>query len=206
MITLTIAIIAITCLISFNAFSNTKMMDEFIFHPPAVTRNNQWYRFITCGFVHADFMHLAFNMFTLYFFGSSWETVYVNYLGVEKYWYLIFYFTALVVSELPSFFKNKNNYNYYSLGASGAVSAIVFSMILLSPWSTLYVFVFPVPAIVYAFLYIGYSIYMGKKGGDNVNHDAHLWGALYGVVFSIALQPSIINIFLSQLMQPKFNF
>jgi len=206
MITLTIAIIAITCLISFNAFSNTKMMDEFIFHPPAVTRNNQWYRFITCGFVHADVMHLAFNMFTLYFFGSSWETVYVNYLGVEKYWYLIFYFTALVVSELPSFFKNKNNYNYYSLGASGAVSAIVFSMILLSPWSTLYVFVFPVPAIVYAFLYIGYSIYMGKKGGDNVNHDAHLWGALYGVVFSIALQPSIINIFLSQLMQPKFNF
>jgi len=206
MITLTIAIIAITCLISFNAFSNTKMMDEFIFHPPAVTRNNQWYRFITCGFVHADVMHLAFNMFTLYFFGSSWETVYVNYLGVEKYWYLIFYFTALVVSELPSFFKNKNNYNYYSLGASGAVSAIVFSMILLSPWSTLYVFIFPVPAIVYAFLYIGYSIYMGKKGGDNVNHDAHLWGALYGVVFSIALQPSIINIFLSQLMQPKFNF
>ncbi|MFY7898820.1 MAG: rhomboid family intramembrane serine protease [Chitinophagaceae bacterium] len=206
MITITIAIIAITCLLSFNAFSNSKMMDELIFHPPAITHNKQWYRFITCGFVHADIMHLAFNMFTLYFFGKSWETVYINYLGVEKYWYLIFYFSALIVSEIPSYLKNRNNYNYYSLGASGAVSAIVFSMILLMPWSTLYVFVFPIPAIVYAFLYIGYSIYIGKKGGDNVNHDAHLWGAIYGVIFSVALKPEVLGYFLNQLANPSFNF
>ena len=202
---MTILIIAVTCLVSFPAFSNNKLMGDLIFYPPAITNENQWYRFITSGFIHADTMHLAFNMFTLYFFGSSWETAYIGYLGVGKIWYIVLYLGALIVSQLPSYLKNRNNYRYRSLGASGAVSAIVFSMILLTPWSTLYVFVIPVPAIIYAILYLGYTIYMGKKGNDNVNHDAHLWGALFGIIFSVALKPEVISIFISAITHPHFG-
>ena len=189
-------------MVSFSCFSNQKLMGELIFYPPAITNNNQWYRFITSGFIHADTMHLAFNMFTLYFFGTSWETAYIQYLGVGKLWYIILYLGALIVSQVPSYLKNRNNYRYSSLGASGAVSAIVFSMILLMPWSTLYVFILPVPAIIYAVLYVGYSIYMSRKGGDNVNHDAHLWGALFGIIFSIALRPEVLELFLEAITHP----
>jgi len=205
MITITIIIIAITCLVSYLSFSNEKLMDDLIFYPPAITRDNQWYRFVTSGFIHADMMHLGFNMLTLYFFGRNWEIVYTDYLGVSKLWYPILYFSALIVSQIPSYLKNRNNYYYRSLGASGAVSAIVFSMILLMPWSTLYVFIIPVPAIVYAVFYLGYSVYMSKKGGDSVNHDAHLWGAIFGIIFSIALHPEVLTIFLQEMSHPHFN-
>ncbi len=205
MITITVIIIAITCLVSYLAFSNEKLMEDLIFYPPAITRDHQWYRFITSGFIHADMMHLGFNMLTLYFFGKNLEFVYTEYFGVNKFWYLLLYFGALIVSQIPSFIKNKNSYYYRSLGASGAVSAIVFSMILLMPWSTLYVFIIPVPAIVYAIFYLGYSIYMSKKGGDSINHDAHIWGAIFGITFSIALHPEVLSIFLNELSHPHFN-
>ena len=202
MITITLVIVAITCIVSFLSFSNEKMMDELIFYPPAITRDNQWYRFITSGFIHADIQHLAFNMFTLYFFGKNWESAYNDYLGLGKIWYIILYLGALVVSQMPSYIKNRNNYHYRSLGASGAVSAIVFSMILLMPWSTLYVFILPVPAIIYAVLYLGYTIYMSRKGGDSINHDAHLWGAIFGIIFSIVLKPEVVSIFLEAITPP----
>lgn len=205
MITITLIIIAITCLVSFLAFSNEKLINQLIFYPPAITRDNQWYRFITSGFIHADIQHLAFNMFTLYFFGRSWEYAYCGELGVGEIWYVILYLGALVTSQIPSYLKNRNNYHYRSLGASGAVSAIVFSMILLMPWSTLYVFIIPLPAIIYAILYLGYTIYMSKKGGDYINHDAHLWGAIFGIAFSIALKPEVISIFLQAITHPHFN-
>jgi membrane associated rhomboid family serine protease len=144
MLTITLIIVAITCLVSFLSFSNEKLMGDLIFYPTAITNNNQWYRFITSGFIHADIQHLAFNMFTLYFFGKSWEFAYVEELGVSEKWYVIMYLGALIVSQIPSYLKNRNNYRYSSLGASGAVSAVVFSMILLMPWSTLYVFILPV--------------------------------------------------------------
>ncbi len=206
MLTLTLIIVAITCLVSFIAFSNGKLMEDLIFYPPAITNNNQWYRFITSGFIHADIQHLAFNMFTLYFFGRNWEFAYVGELDVRATWYIILYLGALVASQIPSYLKNKNNYRYSSLGASGAVSAVVFSNILLMPWSTLYVFILPVPAIIYAILYLSYTIYMGKRGGDNVNHDAHLWGAIFGIAFSIALRPEVVGIFLQSMAHPHFNF
>ena len=205
MITITIIIIAITCLVSYLSFSNEKLMDDLIFYPPAITRDHQWYRFVTSGFIHADMMHLGFNMLTLYFFGRNWEIVYTEYLGVSKLWYVILYFSALIISQIPSYLKNRNNYYYRSLGASGAVSAIVFSMILLMPWSTLYVFIIPVPAIIYAVFYLGYSVYMSRKGGDSVNHDAHLWGAIFGIIFSIALHPDVLTIFLQEMSHPHFN-
>jgi membrane associated rhomboid family serine protease len=203
--TLTLAIIIITCLISFGAFSNAKLVNDLIFYPPAVTHNKQYYRFITSGLIHADTTHLAFNMITLYFFGRAWESVYVGMLGVEKYMFIVFYVLALIVSQVPSYLKHKNDHSYSSLGASGAVSAIVFSMILIAPWQTFYIFILPVPAIIYAVLFLGFSVYMGRKGGDNINHDAHLWGALAGVVFTLILRPKVLNFFLSQLMHPKFD-
>lgn len=205
MITLNIIIIAITCLVSYLAFSNETLMDKLIFYPPSITRDNQWYRFITSGFIHADMMHLGFNMLTLYFFGRNLEYIYSSYFGVSQLWYLTLYISALIVSQIPSFLKNKNNYYYKSLGASGAVSAIVFSMILLMPWSTLYVFIIPVPAIIYAIFYLGYSVYMSRKGGDSINHDAHIWGAVYGIIFSIALHPDVLNIFFQEMSHPHFD-
>ncbi len=205
MITITLVIVAITCIVSFLSFSNEKMMEELIFYSPAITRDNQWYRFITSGFIHADIQHLAFNMFTLYFFGKNWESAYNDYLGLDKIWYIVLYLGALIVSQIPSYLKNTNNYHYRSLGASGAVSAIVFSMILLMPWSTLYVFVLPIPAIIYAVLYLGYTIYMSRKGGDSINHDAHLWGAIFGIIFSVVLKPEVVSIFLEAITHPHFG-
>lgn len=205
MLPLTIIIVATTCITSYIALNNEKVMGDFIFNPSYITNDRQWYRFLSSGFIHADLPHLGFNMFTLYFFGTSWEQAYIDYLEVHPSWYIIMYLSAIVVSSIPSYLKQKNNYHYYSLGASGAVSAIVFSMILLMPWSTLYVFFFPVPAIIYAFLYLGYTFYMSKKGGDSINHDAHLWGAIYGIVFSLVLRPSVASIFLTQILHPKFS-
>lgn len=205
MFTITLVIILITCITTFIAFSNENLMDELIFYPPAITRDSQWYRFITSGFIHNDIQHLAFNMFTLYFFGNNWEAAYNDYLGLGKIWYLVLYLGALIVSQIPSYLKNRNNYHYRSLGASGAVSAIVFSMILLMPWSTLYVFVLPVPAIIYAVLYLSYTIYMSRKGGDSINHDAHLWGAIFGIIFSIILKPEVGSMFLNAITHPHFG-
>jgi membrane associated rhomboid family serine protease len=92
------------------------------------------------------------------------------------------------------------------LGASGAVTAVLFSFILLAPWQTLYVFFLPVPAIIFAALYVGYSIYMDRKGGDNVNHSAHLWGAVWGIAFTLLMDPNVLPHFLDQLMKPSFGF
>ncbi len=201
---LTITIIVITIGLSLLAFNNAKMMNDLIFHPYSVVRQNQYYRFLTSGFLHADFAHLAFNMFTLYFFGRVWEQVYIGFMDVPRYMYLVLYIAAMVVADIPSYLRHKDDYNYRSLGASGAVSAVVFSMILYSPWSTLYVFFLPMPAIVYALLFLGYSIYMDKKGGDRINHGAHLWGAIFALVFTVAIKPGIVQIFLHQLLNPNF--
>jgi len=202
--TITIAIIILTAVISFTAFNNEKITNDLIFWPPMIKEKNQYYRFITSGFIHADIAHLAFNMITLYFFGRAMELFFVAKIG--KVGFLLFYIAGIIVSEIPSYIRHRNNYNYRSLGASGAVSAVLFSFILLAPWQTLYVFFLPVPAIIFAALYIGYSIYMDRKGGDHVNHSAHLWGAVWGIAFTIIMEPSVVSHFLEQLMNPSFGF
>ncbi|SRR5579871_3018113 len=204
--TITITIIIITCLISVAGFSNPKIINELIFWPPVIAKRKQYYRFVTCGFVHANFMHLAFNMFTLYFFGRVMEVYYMGRLGLQHYYFLVLYIGALIVSVLPTYFKQKNNYNYRSLGASGAVCAVLFAFILLEPWQTIYIFFIPVPAIIYAVLFLVYSMYMSRKGGDYINHDAHFYGALFGIVLTIVLRPQVIDIFLNQLSHPHFDF
>jgi len=198
----TLAIILITCAVSFLAFKNDKLINDLILWPPAINRGKQYYRLITYGFIHADGMHLLFNMITLYFFGRLIERFISDYIGLIGF--VVFYLSAIVISILPTYIKNVNNPSYRSLGASGAVSAVLFAFVLLQPWTTILIFFIPCPAIIYAVLYIAYSIYMDRQGTDNVNHSAHLWGAAYGVLFIAAMEPRVIGAFLAQLAQPRF--
>ncbi len=207
MYSITTIILVLTCLVSFLAFNNSRLMETLIFWPPAVNIKHQYYRFVTCGLIHADLLHLLFNMVTLYFFGRGLELLYRGELGLEGYYYPLLYISALIVANIPSYIKHKDDYNYRSLGASGAVCAILFAVILIRPWESLFLFGlrdFKIPAILYSVLFLGYSIYMSKRGGDNVNHDAHLWGSLYGVVFTILVHPGIIPHFINEISNPRF--
>jgi membrane associated rhomboid family serine protease len=206
MFTITLSIIVLTCLISVTAFSNNKIFDDLIFWPPAISVRHQYYRFFTCGLIHADFTHLAFNMFTLFFFGRIMEAHYMGELGLPHYTYLILYVGAVVVANIPTYIKKRDDYGYRSLGASGGVCAVLFAFVLLRPWATIQVLILPIPAIIYAGLFLAYSAYMSRKGGDNVNHDAHFWGALFGVAFTIAVHPDVVNTFLSEISHPRFDF
>ena len=199
---ITLIILAITCVVSFIAFSNRKVMDDLILWPPAISRSKEYHRLVTYGLVHADAGHLLFNMITLFFFGRQIERFYTDELGT--FGFALFYIGGLVVSILPTYLRNRGNPNYRSLGASGAVSAVLFAYVLLAPWSRIIVFVVPMPAIVYAVLYTAYSIYMDKRGQDNVNHSAHLWGAAYGVVFTLLVNPRVLPYFLGALSHPRF--
>ena len=196
----TIGIIVVTGLVSWLAFSNEKLLQRLLLWPPAVTRGRQFHRFLTYGFVHGDFMHLAFNMITLYFFGRLMEGFYGDYLGPLGF--LGFYLSALVVSALPSYLRHRNDPEYATLGASGAVSAVLFAFILLQPWQIIYVYVIPVPAIIYAVLYVGYSIYAERKQADQINHSAHLAGAAYGVLFTVLMEPRVLGHFWQTLLSP----
>ncbi|WP_026470850.1 rhomboid family intramembrane serine protease [Alkanindiges illinoisensis] len=193
----TLTLILITCLLSFIAFGNRMVMNRLIMWPPAM-RRGQFDRFITYGFVHADGTHLLFNMITLYFFGRAIEAFYRPYFAGMGF--ILFYLAALVVAMLPSYFKHKNDPNYLSLGASGAVSAVLFAYILFAPWSLIFVFFIPMPAIIYALLYTAYTVYSARRGQDNINHSAHLWGAGFGVIATIAIEPRLVPRFMQELL------
>lgn len=195
-------IIIVTVIISMIAFSNQGLFQRLMFWSPGVNQG-QIDRFITHGFVHADMGHLFVNMFTLYFFGSVIEQFYTIFAG--QYGYLFFYLAAICMAILPSYLNNRRNPNYASVGASGAVSAVLFAYVLLAPWSLIYLFaVIPIPAIVFAIAYVAYGISAQRKGGSRINHSAHLWGALFGVIFTIAVEPGVFTRFLSLLLNPSF--
>lgn len=199
---ITLALIALTCAVSIPAFSNPKLIQKLLFWPPAVQRG-EVYRLVTHGFVHGDGAHLLFNMITLYFFGRVMEPFMAQYIG--SLGFALFYVSAIVVAILPSYLHHLRDPNYRSLGASGAVSAVLFAYILLAPWSMLYVFFFPVPAIVFAVAYTAYGFYASARGGDNINHSAHLWGAGYGILFALFMEPRLAPHFWQQLLQPSFG-
>jgi membrane associated rhomboid family serine protease len=203
MAVVTYVLIAVTALVSYLAFNNARLMDRLILWPPAIDRHRQYDRLVTHGFIHADMTHLLFNMITLFFFGRAVEQVFVERIGV--FGFAAFYLSAIVMAILPTYFRHQHDRNYRSLGASGAVSAVLFSYILFAPWTLIFVMFIPVPAIVYAVAYVGYSIWMDRRGGDNVNHSAHLWGAAYGVMFTLLLEPRVFQHFLASLMQPSFG-
>jgi membrane associated rhomboid family serine protease len=130
--------------------------------------------------------------------------LYTHYLG--PFGFALFYVGGLLASILPTYLRNRSNSGYRSLGASGAVSAVLFAFILLQPWAALALFgVVPVPAILFAIAYVAYTFYMERRGADNINHSAHLWGALYGIVFTIAMEPRVLNLFLTSLMHPRLQ-
>jgi membrane associated rhomboid family serine protease len=196
----TVALIAVTCAVTWLAWQTPSLQSRLILWPPAIARRGQWYRLVSYGFLHANGMHLLFNMFTFYFFGTQIERAFASHLG--PFGFVGFYLSALVVSILPSYSQHREDPDYYSLGASGAVSAVLFASILIAPWNWLYVFFVPMPAIVFAVLYVGYSIWMDRRGKDQVNHSAHLWGAAYGIAFFIVLEPRLLRHFFEQLARP----
>lgn len=198
----TLIIVALTCVISYFAFNNEKIIRDLIFWPPALSRDRQYYRLISYGLIHADGQHLIFNMVTLYFFGGVIERLLTPYIGETGF--VLFYAGALVASILPTWWQHRNDAMYRSLGASGAVSAVLFAFILVQPWATILVFFIPVPAIIYAVLYLGYTMYMNRQNRDNINHSAHLWGAAYGVIFMLVMEPRTGGVFLQRLLQPGF--
>ena len=197
----TLFIIIITVVVSLLAWQSPQLMQRLIFYPPAVQRG-QVDRFVTYGFIHADGMHLFFNMFTLYSFGQAVQGLFMSKLG--SLGFVLFYLAALVVAIMPTYLKQKNNPRYSSLGASGAVSAVIFSYILMNPWSTLLLFVIPVPAIVFAVAYVEYSVWADGQGRGSINHSAHLVGGIFGMLATIAIEPGIVAHFFNQLMHPRF--
>ena len=198
---LTLVIVAVTVLLSCRAFNDLLLLERLILWPPAVERRKQYDRLLGYGFVHADWMHLLFNMITLWSFGTAVERAFSQMITPAGY--VLFYLSAIVVSILPTYISHRRDPNYRSLGASGGVSAVLFSFILFDPWSTLIIFPIPlpIPAFLFAVLYVGYSIWMDRRGGGNVNHSAHLWGAAYGVLFTVLLEPRILGHFVQTLLR-----
>ena len=199
-LSITLILVIITCIISISGFSQQKVVDDMIFYPPAITRRNQYYRFITHGFVHADGIHLAFNMLAFYSFGEGLETVFkfsCVFGKMANVYYLLLYFTALIVASLPDYFKYRDSYHFRSLGASGAVSAVVFSMIIFFPQSPIGLLFLPlqIPGYIFAIIYLGITVYLDKRGGSRINHSAHFWGAAYGVVFTLVFCSLFANNF-----------
>ena len=200
---LTLILIAVTVLVSWLAFDRPRLLDRLILWPPAIDRQKQYDRLVTHGFIHADWQHLLFNMITLFFFGRIAEQVIGSMIGPIGF--LLFYLSAIVIAILPTYLRHRHDSRYRSLGASGAVSAVLFAFILVQPWSLIFVFFLPVPAIVYGAFFVGYSIWMDRQGGDNTNHNAHLSGAIYGVLFMLLMEPRIAGHFLQRLMNPSFG-
>lgn len=191
-LSLTLAIIIFTSLVSITTFGNRKIVQELIFYPPAITQQGQWYRFFTCGLLHADWEHLIFNMLSLYLFGATVENYFKSNMlfgEMGQVLFLVLYILALLFSLIPTFFKHRNDYQYRSLGASGAVSAIVFAGILFNPTAKLGFFLIPpiIPGYIFGPLYLLLSTWLEKKGKDNINHSAHIWGALFGIGFTVLL-------------------
>lgn len=191
MFSITNTIIFITCLVSIAAFYREKIKEDMLFWPAAINSNKQYYRFLSYGLVHADIMHLAFNMWALFLFGQyveaySFSQVYL-FGHRAKIFFLLLYGSAIVISAIPDYFFNRNNDDYRALGASGAVSAVIFAGILLNPKIPIGILFIPfaIPGYIFGFLFLALSAYLAKKKIDNIGHSAHFTGAIYGLLFTI---------------------
>ena len=197
----TLILIALTVVVSWLAFSRPQLLDRLTLWPPAIDRKHEYDRLVTHGFVHADWMHLFFNMFTLYFFGPLAERFYASAIGPLAF--PVFYLAAIVVAILPTYMRHRHDARYRSLGASGAVSAVLFTYILFNPWGMIGIMFIPCPAILFGVAYLAYSAWADARGGHgNVNHSAHFWGAAFGIAFALVVEPQLVEVFLDRLLAP----
>lgn len=213
-LSITVTIIIITVLVSLFAFSSRKIVDDLIFSPAVITEQRQFYRFVTYGFIHADLMHLIFNMYAFYLFGEFTEKAFTQLFQPlqGKIFYILMYLLALIICVIPDFIKYKSNYQYRSLGASGAVSAVVFAYIMMNPLGGIGLIFIPIfiPGFLFGILFIVISYFLGKNGRSNVNHNAHLWGAVFGIIFLIVFSNffsdySILDNFILQVKSFRLN-
>ena len=183
-------------IVSVLGFASAALKRALLLSPYAVRHRGQVYRLVTGGWVHADPSHLLFNMITLYFFGDKLAAA----LGTGRF--LVLYFTAVVVAHIPTTLRYMNNPKYGSLGASGAVAAVIFSSILLFPDMRLSLFFIPVyvPGWIYAAGYLAYSVYSSIRSRDGVNHDAHFSGAIYGALLTFAMEPQRVQAAIAKML------
>lgn len=200
---ITLILIIATVAASLYAWQNPTIKSKWIHNPYLAHKNKEYFRLITSGFIHADYMHLFFNMYALYLFGGVVEQ-YFGYVfgGNAIIAFLGLYLLGIVVANLPDFIKYKDQFHFNSLGASGGVSAVVFCSVVINPLMELIIFPIPIPmpGYIFALVYVAYSIFMEKRQMNNVNHMAHLWGALWGVLFIFITEPSSIGSFIDQIM------
>lgn len=198
---ITIVIIAITAIVSIIAFSKREMLNAMLFNAYLVWNYHKIYRLFSHGLIHGSWGHLFFNMLTLYFFGTNTEqwfqAAWGNMWGAVLF--VLLYVSAIAVSSLADLRKYRYEPKYNSLGASGAVSAVLFASVFFDPMMGIYIYLIPipVPGFIFAPLYLLYCQWMAKRGRDNIGHTAHFWGAVYGFVFPLIFRPSLINHFLS---------
>lgn len=200
-ITLTYILIGLNVAASLYGFSHPEFISKTIFNPYLIATRNQYYRFITSGFIHKDYTHLIFNMISFYFFGSVVEQTFrYAFPQMGQVYFVVFFLLGIVIASIPTYLKNKDNPVYNALGASGGVAAIVFASILFEPLRLIcFYFVICLPGFLLGALYLIYSYFKGRGTRDNINHDAHLYGALFGLVFCAIMIPASIESFINQL-------
>lgn len=169
---------------------------ELMLHPYSIQRGRKYFTILTSGFIHADMNHLLFNMLSYYFFAFTLEKI------VGHWQFALIYILGLMLSDISSILKNKNNPGYFSLGASGAISAVLFSYLLFDPLSKIYLFFIPIgiPAYLFALLYLGYCMYASKNQGDHINHESHFWGAIAGLAITSLLFPHVLGYFINSIL------
>ncbi|RZL05223.1 MAG: rhomboid family intramembrane serine protease [Pedobacter sp.] len=188
-------IFVFTIITSIYAFNDPTLHGKFMLHPYSVAKGQKVHTLITSGLIHADWMHLIFNMMTFYFFAFRLESM------IGHWQFGALYLVSLILSDLPTVFKHKEHFWYNSLGASGAISAVLFSYILFDPMAKMGILFIPIPipAIIFGVLYLVYCMYAARNAKDHINHDAHFFGALSGMLITVILVPGIVQHFMSML-------
>ena len=182
-------VIALTAIVSYKGFSDRVFFEKYMLRVGSVLNGKEYVRVVSSGFLHADWTHLFFNMFTLYFFGPE----VLAHAGIANF--LIIYFGSMVFGSLMAIYFNRKDWRYSAIGASGAVSGIIFSSIILFPGMSLYILPipFPIPGWLFGIGYVLYSIYGMKKQLGNIGHGAHLGGGVAGILITILLMPSVLS-------------
>ncbi len=210
---ITFAILFCTVAFSIYAQQNPQIKFKYLFHPYSINHYKQHYRFLSHAFLHGDYIHLAFNMYALWIFGPIVEQqIYPMMMGTPlepnhklgALCYVVLYTGGIYASSIGEYYKNKNNIEYTSLGASGAINSVIFAFIMFAPTQELGFFFIPMPAWVFGLAYLGISFYLDKRNTglasvDRVGHGAHFWGSIWGIIFTIILKPELATNFFNQI-------